>query len=175
MRRLMLLRHGKSDWSEPGMSDHDRPLNCRGQESAPKVGAYMARHGLVPDLVICSTAARARETWEELAAEFKDHPATIYDARLYDAPAEAILAVVRATKNHVKTLLIVGHNPGLHILAGVLIASGDLAHRAKLRAKLPTAGLVVIDFAVAEWAKLHPRAGRLERFIAPRGLEAMTD
>jgi phosphohistidine phosphatase len=175
MRRLMLLRHAKSDWSEPGVSDHDRPLNPRGQESAPKVGAYMARHGLVPDQVVCSTAVRARETWEELATEFKDHPLTVYDERLYNARIETILGLVRETKDRVKSLLLVGHNPGLHELAGLLIASGDLTHRARLREKLPTAGLVVIDFAVEEWTRLHPHAGRLERFVAPRWLETATD
>lgn len=175
MRRLMMLRHAKSDWSEPGVSDHDRPLNRRGQETAPKVGAYMARHGLIPDLVLCSTALRARETWEELATEFKDHPLTVYEERLYNARTETILDLVRATKSRAQSLLLVGHNPGLQDLASQLIASGDLAHRERLREKLPTAGLVVIDFALDDWARLHPHAGRLERFVAPRGLETMTD
>jgi phosphohistidine phosphatase len=175
MRRLMLLRHAKSDWSEPGLSDHDRPLNRRGQETAPKIGAYMARHGLVPERVLCSTALRARETWEEVATEFKNHPLTVFEDRLYNARTDAILALVRDTRDRIASLLLVGHNPGLQELAGLLIASGDLTHREKLREKLPTAGLVIIDFAVDEWAKVHPRAGRLERFVAPRWLETATD
>ena len=157
------------------MPDHDRPLNRRGQEAAPKIGAYMARHGLLPDLVLCSTALRARETWEELATEFTAHPLTVYEERLYNARPERILELVRDTKDRVRSLLLVGHNPGLQELSSLLIASGDLEHRERLREKLPTAGLVVIDFAVDEWTKVHPHAGRLERFVAPRWLEAATD
>ena len=175
MRRLMLLRHAKSDWSAAGMPDHDRPLNRRGQETAPKIGAYMVRHGLVPERVLCSTARRARETWEELAGEFKEHPPTIFEDRLYNAAPDAILNLIRDTKTAVKSLLLIGHNPGLQDLAAVLIASGDLDHRERLREKLPTAGLVIIDFALDDWAKVHPHAGRLERFVAPRWLETATD
>ena len=83
--------------------------------------------------------------------------------------------MIRETRNSIRSLLVIGHNPGLQDLAGTLIASGDLDHRERLREKLPTAGLVVIDFALDEWAKVHPHAGRLERFIAPRWLEAATD
>lgn len=175
MHRLMLLRHAKSDWSEPGTPDHDRPLNRRGQEAATKIGAYMARHKLVPDRVMCSTALRARETWEEVATGFKDHPLTVYEDRLYNAKSATILGLVQDTKERVHSLLLVGHNPGLQELASLLIASGDLAHRERLREKLPTAGLVVIDFAVEAWPKVHSRAGRLERFVAPRWLETVTD
>ena len=74
MRRLLLLRHAKSSWSEPGASDHDRPLNRRGQEAAPRIGAYLARHRLIPDRVLCSTARRARETWELVATEASAAP-----------------------------------------------------------------------------------------------------
>lgn len=175
MRRLMLLRHAKSDWSAAGIADHDRPLSRRGRETAPRIGTYMVRHGLVPDRVLCSTARRARDTWEEIAAEFAQQPPTTYDDRLYNAAPEAIIGLIAASKNSVRTLLLVGHNPGLQDLAGMLIASGDLDHRERLREKLPTAGLVVIDFALDDWARLHPQAGRLERFVAPRWLEAATD
>lgn len=175
MRRLMLLRHAKSDLAKPGMPDRDRPINRRGQETVAKIGAYMARHGLIPELVLCSTARRARETWEELAGVFKDQPATTYESRLYNAGPEVFLDVVRETKAEIRTLLLVGHNPGLHDLAGMLIASGDLDHRERLREKYPTAGLVVIDFAPDDWSMVHPYAGRLERFVVPRGLETAID
>jgi phosphohistidine phosphatase len=175
MRRLMLLRHAKSDWSKPGMPDCDRPINRRGQDTATKIGEYIARHGLVPDRVLCSTAQRARATWDTLAGELKDLPPTIHESRLYNAGPEAILEVIRETNASVRSLLLVGHNPGLHELTGMLIASGDLDHRERLREKLPTAALVVIDFALNDWSMVHPYAGRLERFVVPRGLEAATD
>jgi phosphohistidine phosphatase len=175
MRRLILLRHAKSDWSKPGEADHDRDLNSRGRESAPRIGHYLARHGLLPDRVLCSTATRARTTWELVAAELGEAPTTTYERRLYNAPVRAVLDVVQTKNDGARVLFVVGHNPGLHDLTEVLIASGDLQHRERLHEKLPTGGLVVIDFAIDDWADLRPRAGRLERFIEPRSLETATE
>jgi len=175
MRRLLLLRHAKSSWSEPGASDHERPLNRRGQEAAPRIGAYLARHGLIPDHVLCSTARRARETWELVAAEAPAAPSPIFTDRLYDASPRTLVDVFRHAEPAAKSLLVVAHNPGLQEAATTLIASGDLEDRERLREKLPTGGLVVIDFAIPDWSKLHARSGRLERFVVPRMLEAATD
>lgn len=157
------------------MLDHERPLNQRGLETAGKIGSYIARHGLVPDRVLCSTAKRARETWDRVAIELPTPPEVEFEERLYNAQPAAIMEVLRNFKGRARSLLVVGHNPGLQELAGLLIASGDLEHRERLREKFPTAGLAVIDFALDEWRKLHLHAGRLERFVAPRMLEAATD
>ena len=175
MRRLLLLRHAKSSWSQPGASDHDRPLTRRGQEAAPRIGAYLARHGLIPDCVLCSTAKRARETWERVAAEASAAPPPTFTEQLYNASPRALIDVMRHAEAEAGSLLVVGHNPGLQEVATQLIASGDLEDRERLREKLPTGGLVVIDFAIEDWSKLHPRSGRLERFVVPRMLEAATD
>jgi phosphohistidine phosphatase len=180
MRRLLLLRHAKSAWSEPGASDHERPLNRRGQEAAPRIGTYLARHGLIPDGVLCSTARRTRETWDLVAAAAPGAPAAAYLDQLYDAAPRALLDVFRhaepgANSSEIKSVLVVGHNPGLQEVATQLIAAGDLDDRERLREKLPTGGLVVIDFPIAAWSKLHARSGRLERFVVPRMLEAATD
>ena len=157
------------------MPDHERPLNQRGQETAPKIGSYMARHGLVPDRVLCSTAKRARETWTRVAVELPTTPEVTFDEQLYNAEPAAIMEVLRKFKGRARSLLVIGHNPGLQEVAGLLIASGDLEHRERLREKFPTAGLAVIDFALDDWRKLHLHAGRLERFVAPRMLEVATD
>ncbi len=175
MRHILLLRHAKSDWSDSEQADHDRPLNRRGEEAAPKIGAYLARHRLTPDQVLCSTAKRARDTWTLVAGELSSPPPVAYDERLYEAKPEGILRVLRNIDPDIRSILVVGHNPGLQDLATWLIASGDLEHRERLREKLPTAGLVVIDFAVAGWSKLHAHSGRLERFVVPRMLAAATD
>jgi phosphohistidine phosphatase len=175
MRRLLLLRHAKSSWSEPGASDHERPLNRRGQEAAPRIGAYLARHKLIPDHVLVSTARRTRETWALVAAEAPAAPPATFTERIYDATPRALLEVFRQADPMAASLLVVGHNPGLQEVATALIASGDLEDRERLREKLPTGGLVVIDFAIADWTKLHTRSGRLERFVVPRMLEAATD
>jgi phosphohistidine phosphatase len=175
MRRLMLLRHAKSSWSQPGASDHARPLNRRGEEAAPKIGAYLQRHGLVPDRVLCSTAKRARDTWALVAAEVRPAPPVSYEERLYDAAPGAILDVLHHAEPDARCLLVVGHNPGLQDLATQLIASGDLDDRERLHEKLPTGGLIIIDFSIEGWSKLHVRSGRLERFVVPRMLETATD
>ena len=175
MRRLLLLRHAKSSWSEPGASDHARPLNRRGQEAAPRIGAYLDRHKLVPDAVLCSTAKRTRETWELVSAAMRTAPEAAYVDRLYNATPRTLLEVLRHADAAATSALVIGHNPGLQEVATDLIAAGDLDDRERLREKLPTGGLVVIDFAIADWSKLHPRSGRLERFVVPRMLEAATD
>ena len=170
--RLMLLRHAKTEKAEPGQRDHTRRLTGRGQRDAPLIGAYIARHALTPDLVLVSGATRTRETWELLAPALSASPRVTYDERLYDACAEAILAVVKETAPEVRTLMVVGHNPGLHDLARLLIASGDVEARERLNEGLPTSGLAVIDFPGNTWRKLHAHGGRLERFVSPRSLAA---
>ena len=168
--RLILLRHAKTEKAEGGMSDRSRRLNARGKADAPVIGAYMARHSLIPELVLVSTAERARQTWERVAATLPSPPRVAYEEHLYNAGAEAIIALVKGTAATVRTLLVVGHNPGLHEAARRLIASGDVETRERLNEGLPTSGLAVIDFAGKDWRKLHPRGGRLERFVSPRSL-----
>ena len=175
MRRLMLLRHAKSDWAKPGLRDHDRPLNARGREAAPKMGAYMVRHALLPDLIVASTARRVAETLELLLPAFDTAPKIISEPRVYDARANALLDIAREAPRTAHSLLLVGHNPGMAELASLLIASGDVDARQRLIEKFPTAGLAVIDFPVDDWGKLHPRGGRLDRFVVPRALESATD
>jgi phosphohistidine phosphatase len=171
----MLLRHAKSAPSHGALRDHDRILDARGREDAPKIGAYMVRHGLVPDLAIVSTAQRARETWELAVTAFPAPPPVVYDGRLYDADPNALMEVIKETDEATRRLLLVGHNPGLHKLATLLIASGNVEVRERLREELPTAGLVTIEFAFDDWKKLHPQAGRLDRFVSPRSLTLATD
>jgi len=175
MRRLVLLRHAKSDRASAGHGDHDRPLAARGRSTAPQIGGYLARHKLIPEHVVCSTAKRTRETWELVAAAWPKPPPVNFERRLYEADPEDIIEVIRATRSDARSLLVVGHNPGLHEAANLLVASGDLDARERLKEKLPTAGLVVIDFAFGSWDKVHPDSGRLDRFLVPRMLEAATD
>ena len=170
--RLMLLRHAKAEKAEPGMPDHARLLNARGRSDAALIGAYLARHSLDPDRVVVSTAQRTCETWEHLAAELAAPVTAAFEDRLYNAGAPALLAVLKHTGPEVRSLLAIGHNPGLHDLARMLIASGDVEARERLNEGLPTSGLAVIDFAAADWRKLHAHGGRLERFVTPRSLAA---
>lgn len=173
MRRLLLLRHAKAERSEAGMEDRVRKLIERGRKDATRIGAYMASHALAPDRAIVSPSARTQETWKFAAAALQPAPAAISLERLYNATPPAILGVIRETPTTAHSLLIVGHNPGLHKLALMLIASGDIEAREQLREKMPTSGLVIIDFALDNWGKLHPQSGRLERFITPKSLGTM--
>jgi len=170
--RLMLLRHSKSDKAEPGVQDHVRALNPRGRNDAAKLGAYLARHALVPDRVLVSTARRTRETWAGVAASLTSTPAVKFDDRLYNSSADGILASIKETEGAGPPLLVIGHNPGMHDIAMHLIASGDVEARERLSEGLPTSGLVVIDFAGRQWSKVHAQGGRLERFVTPRSLAA---
>ena len=174
MRRLLLLRHAKTERAAPGERDRDRKLTERGRADAPIVGAYMARHHLAPDLALVSPVARATETWALIRACFADPPRVVNEERLYNADVNTLTSVVSATRG-APALLVVGHNPGLHDLALQLIASGDSEARERVNEKLPTCGLVVIDFPFDDWSRLHPKSGRLERFVSPRLIAEATD
>jgi phosphohistidine phosphatase len=175
MRRLMLLRHAKSDLGRPGMRDHDRVLAERGRESAPRIGSYMTRHALRPDLILASTATRVRQTLDLILPAFPKPPRIVYDDRLYEVEAEGLLEVVKETPAEVHALMLVGHNPGIADLAAHLVGTGDVETRQKLLEKFPTAGLAVIDFPLDDWRKLHAKAGRLDRFVSPRTIERAAD
>ncbi len=172
MRRLMLLRHAKSDWSSPGMPDRERPLNARGAGDARTMGVYLARHGLVPDRILCSPAERTRQTVEALAKGWPAAVEVAYSDRLYEATPETIISLIRAAAPEVHGLLVIGHNPGLQEAARMLIAAGDIEPRERLHEKFPTAALAVIDFPIDAWGKLHRQSGRLDRFVTPRWIAA---
>jgi phosphohistidine phosphatase len=174
MARLLLLRHAKTERAEAGERDRDRKLTARGRADASAIGAYIVRHRLVPDLVLTSPATRAEETLTGVAAEFAKPQRVVREERIYNASPDTLIRLIRETRG-AKTLLVVGHNPGLHDVALALIASGDTETRERLAEKLPTSGLVVIDFAFDDWSRLHINSGRLERFVSPRSIEAATD
>src|ERR1700761_7138586 len=131
MRRLMLLRHAKTERTAPSGRDFDRKLMLRGHADAPIIGAYMARHGFVPDLACVSPATRAQETWALVAPYFVKEPETITDPRIYNATVEN-LAAVASEADKARAIVLVGHNPGLHDFARQLIAAGDIDMREDL-------------------------------------------
>jgi phosphohistidine phosphatase len=132
----------------------------------------MQRHGFVPDRALVSPATRTRETWTHTIGELGKPVPVDYDETIYAASAEALLSAIKTTDPATRTLIVVGHNPGLHELATMLIASGDIDERQQLREKLPTAALAIIGFAVDSWDELHKLGGRLEHFVTPKSLEA---
>jgi phosphohistidine phosphatase len=170
MRRLMLLRHAKSDWSEAGQADIDRVLSARGRSAAPRVGEYMAGQALVPDLALVSSAQRTRETWELVSGAYKKPPESTIEPRVYDASADKLLKLIRETKGDIHALLVVGHNPAMEELADSLVTMGDPVSRDAMDEKFPTAALAVIDFPTDSWSEVAQGTGRLDRFVTPRSL-----
>jgi len=175
MLRLILLRHAKSSWPSSGMRDAARPLSERGEAAARLMGAYMAHHSLIPDRVVCSPARRTRDTLAGIATQWPAAVDAVFDRRLYEATPQSILSVVRVQDDTARTLLVIGHNPGLQETAELLIAAGDVELRERLREKFPTAALAVIDFAAETWRSVHERSGRLDRYIIPRAVAAATN
>jgi len=175
MRRLLLLRHAKAERPQPGREDRERVLSERGRTDAARLGAYLARHRFIPDLALVSASARTRETWALVAKAFNRTPPARFDQRIYESSPDAILKVVSGTAPNATTLLVIGHNPSLQELAAMLIASGDVDARRRLKEEFPTAAVAVITFAVEDWRGVHPHGGRLEHFVGPKWLETATD
>lgn len=170
MLRVLLLRHAKSD-RPAGVRDLDRPLNPRGRRNAPLMARYLVAENLRPDHAAVSPARRTRETWEPVQAALDGLEATLVP-EIYEAPDSALLKVIRATPDAARCLLMIGHNPGLQDVALRLVGSGSQPARDRLAEGFPTGGLAVLDFDVESWDRVRAGAGRLERFVAPRDLEA---
>jgi phosphohistidine phosphatase len=170
MLTLSLLRHAKSSWDDPGLEDFDRPLAERGQKAAPRMGAYMAGHGIAPDLILSSPSVRTRQTLDFLLPKLPSTPPVTFEDGLYLASAATMLKRVRKLKPSVRHVMVVGHDPGMHDLAVELAGSGDPADLQALGAKFPTAALAVIAFEVGAWPGVGPGAGRLVLFMTPRRL-----
>jgi phosphohistidine phosphatase len=167
MRTLHLLRHAKST-RDGDAGDAERPLAPRGVRAAALVGLHLAQEGLVPDLVLCSSARRAVETWQRAAAQLPCAPRVRREDALYLAAPEALLARVQRVDDAVRSLLLVGHNPGLLELATAL-ASGD-ADAVRSLGKFPTAALASFALARGGWRALEPGRVSLVRFVRPADL-----
>jgi phosphohistidine phosphatase len=174
MLTVLLLRHAKSSWDASALADYDRPLAKRGQKAAPLMGTEIARLGLRPDLVLCSGAVRTRETLAlVLPALGAPAPEVVYDDAIYMATPAALLTLLRklpAGGKGPKTVMIVGHNPGLEELAVLLVGGGDWSARALMAEKFPTGTLAVVTFEASTWTGIAPGAGQLEQFITPARL-----
>jgi phosphohistidine phosphatase len=166
-RLLVLLRHAKSDW--PDVADHERPLAKRGRRDAPAVGRWLGAAGYVPDVVVCSTARRTRETWELVSAGLAAAapgaaPAVRYEPRVYQATVLSLLMLVREFDPAWRTAMIVGHNPAMAELTAGLAASDAAAPYA-----FPTAAVAVLGLP-GPWAEAAPGEARLVAFTVPAEL-----
>ncbi|WP_242579752.1 histidine phosphatase family protein [Streptomyces sp. MST-110588] len=170
LRRLLLLRHAKA--ARPaGTADHERPLSGRGRRDARAAGRLLATADWLPDLVLCSTARRTRETWELAAAELAGHAAVRFEPRLYHASVPELLAVVHQVPTHVSTVLVIGHNPDLR--EAILLAAGDGAGQRtgqvqQVQEKFPTAAIALLVWR-GTWQELGARTALLAELAVARG------
>jgi len=164
MKQLLLLRHAKSSWDDPSLADFDRPLGPRGLKDAPRIGRFLRAAGELPDLVVCSSAVRARQT-AKLALEAAGFRKEIrHEERIYEASVDTLLDVVRSLDDGVESAMLVGHNPGFEMLAGALI--GGKGHPASVR--VPTANVTKVELAVSSWRFAAPGTGTLLWQVVPR-------
>jgi phosphohistidine phosphatase len=171
--RLLLLRHAKSDWSKD-VDDHDRALAPRGRKATPEMARYMRKNDYLPEVVLCSTAERTRETLDLLLAGWKIKPDIRYERALYLADWPILLANLKKAPASSSPLLLVGHNPGMEQLALALAArpasDSERARLHRLTQKFPTAALAVLDFDIGSWGDLKPGAGQLVDHVRPKDL-----
>ncbi len=170
MKRLCLLRHAKSDWSDPSSDDFDRALNARGKRSANFMAHYIADSPYRPDAVLCSTAKRALETFAPLAPLLDKKVPVIYRDELYHAMPDVMLAEIHAAPADAETLLVVAHNPGLVLLAMALAEDPDEEVAMRVAHGVPTGGFIVFEFDVDDWAEIEEGEGRTVFFGRPRDL-----
>jgi phosphohistidine phosphatase len=173
VKTLYLLRHAKSSWDDPSQADFDRPLTGRGRRTAAAMGRYLAAAGTRPDLVLCSAARRTRETLDIVQAAWGWRVPTEIEDRLYETTRNRLLARLKEVEDHVGTVLLIGHNPGMEELAAYLAdpAASDGEALARLRTKYPTGALAVLAAPIKRWQDLGRSAVRLTTFVVPRDLE----
>jgi phosphohistidine phosphatase len=172
MRQLLLLRHAKSSWGEPGLNDHDRPLDAEGQAAASSMRAALESLGLAPALILVSSARRTRETLERLEP-LPGNPRVVKTNELYLANPRQILDQIAESPAEVGSIMIIAHNPGLHDLAMTLIGAHGVSlgqpGTMRIARGFPTGALA--EFSVAgSWRSL-PQGARLVRFLTPHDIQ----
>ena len=162
-RRLYLLRHAKSSWDHPGLPDHDRPLARRGRRATKALRPYLQQHEIAAELLLCSTARRARESRERIDPTL-GAPTVRREPALYAASAEALLDRLRDVPDAVTSVMLIGHNPGIEELTDTLTGS-------PVGSTFPTAALATLELLSARWGDAGPGTAKLIDFVRPRDLK----
>jgi len=181
MKTLYLLRHGKSTWDSPTLGDYERPLSPRGTRAAIAAGRHLAAARLRPNLILCSSAKRTRDTADLVLAEMTPvtagtekgaEPACVIpietERGLYLCGSKALCERIRELPDRIDTVLLVGHNPDLHELALYLVGTGDAVALGHMRDKFPTAACATLEFNAERWRDIEPGSSRLADFEVPR-------
>lgn len=174
MLDLYILRHAKSSWKDLSLDDFDRPLNKRGKLNATQMGRFLAENNISPELVLCSTANRCKETLKRSISEGFAPSQHVFLDQLYMASSSEILEEIKNTLDVIRSietissLMIIGHNPGLENLIELLVKNKKHPDFLSIRAKFPTCALVHIQFDIDCWSKLAPNSGSLYCYITPK-------
>jgi phosphohistidine phosphatase len=146
MKELLILRHAKSSWSNPSLADIDRPLNKRGKRDAPRIGALLRDQDLVPDLILCSPAVRAKKTAQAVSNESGYEGEIEFHDDLYPGDTSTYLEILASSPDEIDRAMIVGHNPGLEEFLDALTGES---------ARLPTSALAQIRLPIHDWAEIN--------------------
>ena len=172
MLTLGILRHAEAVRDIAGRGDFERDLTPEGEAAARRLGAWMRRHGVAPDLVLTSSAVRTQRTSELVFGAFDPEVTIVSESALYLASPRTLLARVRQLPDSVRHLVLVGHNPGLHAFATALVGSGPADLLAQVEDDLPTAAFVMLEIDAARWADVQPDTARLTDIVVPKRLES---
>jgi phosphohistidine phosphatase len=169
LKELILLRHAKSSWDDPGKDDVERPLSARGRRAATRMAQWLAQVRVRPSFVLCSDALRTRQTLALIHAAI-GAPDVAYEKQLYLASKTKLLGRLRKLNDALRCVMLIGHNPGLQELALALLPKDAAVEREKIAAKFPTAATVRLAFDGASWSDLGPGKTRLIAYVVPREL-----
>lgn len=161
MKTLYLLRHAKSSWDDPALKDFDRPLNKRGLKAAPKLGAYMLKEKLRPDVVLSSPALRAKQTTTMVCEAAGLSGLINFDERIYEASVQRLFEIVAGFDKGISTAMMVGHNPGFEELLAALTGESQ---------RMPTAAFACINLKIEKWSDVTGGCGKLKWLVKAKDL-----
>lgn len=170
MKTLFLLRHAKSSWDDLSLSDIDRPLNRRGERAAGLMGRWLRQQSVQPDLVLCSPARRAIETWQAIAAAFEQPPKDVVRSEIYGADVNALHSIVQELPPTIGTVLAIGHNPTFEQYATWLAAEAQTEIFRRMALKFPTCAIARFTSSVQNWRDFGSDTADLEMFVTPKEL-----
>jgi phosphohistidine phosphatase len=174
MKTVLLLRHAKSSWSDPGLADFDRPLAKRGLKDAPRMGEVLALFDCVPDKIVSSPARRAQQTAERVAEACGYKKPIQWEASFYGAGSEDLMTALQQLPDKVERPMLVGHNPTMEETAATLLSNSvHDERRDEWAIRIPTAGLVCLEVNIMDWRSLEPGDATLRWFLIPKLVKAM--
>jgi phosphohistidine phosphatase len=175
MKTLYLMRHAKAGWDDPQQRDYDRPLTPRGEAAAVLMGRFLRAQTIMVDLLFASPAVRNAMTWERLESSWKSRITPQFEDSIYMANIDTLLGLVQSAPQSAKSVLLLGHNPGLEDLSFKLVHDGDAGGLELLDQGFKTAALAELTFDVANWSEIKAKSATLHRFITPRSLDRTMD